>query len=151
ECDSGQYHACSLRLCASHLKGAIMRRHYLGFGFVVITTACGGSGTLKRFDQPQPLNISIDFNEAEVVEPKVKAEGVVTATIDPDAKVTQLIQAAEDSAIADTAVPFPPGALTLSTDITIQAGSESLTKSLEEELPLSAGNSVVSGGVPVQI
>lgn len=128
-----------------------MPTHRLTWGAVFLLSACGGSGTLMRFDQPQPQQISIDFDNGESVKPKFSSGGVVTASIDPDSDVTQIIQAASDSAIADTAVAFPPGSLAIATDITVQVGSDSLTEALSLELPLSAGNSVVSGGTPVQI
>jgi hypothetical protein len=74
-------------------------------------------------------------------------DGVVTATIDPNATVDQILVASPTSKAADASVTFPPGALAVATDISIGEAIDQ-SSALLSELGV---NGLVQGGAPVYI
>lgn len=125
-----------------------MARHLLGLGLVFALVACGGSGKLKRLDRKQP-NLAFPAGESAPV--KADVDGVLTASLDPNAATTQVVKASGDSPISNASLAFPPGALAIAVDITIKAGSESFSGDLATELGLEGESAVIGGSVPVQI
>ncbi len=72
--------------------------------------------------------------EPIVAEVKSDENGVLTAKISSGSKTSQLVSASENSGIKGSAVQFPPGALSIDTDISIEEGSSLATSSSTEEL-----------------
>ncbi|MGE0173257.1 MAG: hypothetical protein AB7T49_10740 [Oligoflexales bacterium] len=83
------------------------------------------------------------------VAPTQIEDGRVTAEIDFESTATQTIEAGSDVDLAGTSVSFPPGALSVSTGITIEK-SASLEDTVLNELDLT-GNSVEVAGSGVII
>lgn len=60
--------------------------------------------------------------ESQVLTPKSDADGVVVATIDPNATTAQTVKSSDSSPIKGASATFPPGSMTVATDITLEAG-----------------------------
>ncbi|MGE0173311.1 MAG: DUF1566 domain-containing protein [Oligoflexales bacterium] len=104
--------------------------------FLFALVGCyGGPGFLKQSGTAQPMAVSATTSST----------GVVSASVDPNSKLTQVVQAPLEE--GDTAVSFPPGALNVGTDILVQSGSNIATPSLADDLDIdgfsSAGGAVV--------
>ncbi|MGE4208552.1 MAG: hypothetical protein AB7F87_05265, partial [Oligoflexales bacterium] len=102
----------------------------------------GGPGFLKQSGSAQPASVSVKTSET----------GVVSGTVDPDSKLSQVIDAPVEG--DETSVSFPPGALDVGTDILIQSGSDIATPALADELDIDGFSSpggavVVSSTTPV--
>lgn len=77
-----------------------------------------------------------------------RADGSVSAKVEPSAAVVQVVKASASSAIAGAAVTFPPGSILVATDITIGLGATLVPDAEDAELTaklpvVSAAPSVV--------
>lgn len=118
--------------------------------FMNLISACKKSS--KNNPGIQTVKPLIEIPSGGSSAPVLAAEGgSVTASIDPNATATQLIQADPDSNIADVFVAFPPGSLTTAADITMREGSAIEHDLLVGELSLEGSASITESGLPVQI
>jgi hypothetical protein len=69
--------------------------------------------------------------------------------VGPSSNATQVVPAAENSTIAGSTVEFPPGAVAIATEITIQPGANIATPAVAQELKL--GNQVASAAAAVTV
>ena len=106
------------RLKAS--RSALKLCGVLSLALAPLPAACGGAR--NRTERTGVARASLLFPQGQQVRPKVDKAGVVVATIDPKAKVAQIIGASATSAIAGTSVAIAPGSVAVSTDITVQQG-----------------------------
>ena len=66
------------------------------------------------------------------------SDGILTATLDPNASGSQLVEASQSSAIAGTAVNFPAGSLAIATEVTVQEGAALASQSFSDQLGIDS-------------
>lgn len=124
-------------------------RYLWSVGLVVSLQGClSGPGFLK-----QSSASLTDNGGAPIAASVLKDEdGVLTAAVSPTAGTTQTVTASDSSAIAGTQISFPPGAVALATDITIQEGASLVSEGIKSEIGMDSSISltVASAAVVVQ-
>lgn len=122
------------------------RRQYI---LVALIAGCAkGPGFFKQSGQEKAPEAAL--TAATVVSVKVLEEnGATKAAIDAFSKATQLVEAAPDSAVAGTSVAFPPGTLSVSTEVSLAVGESLATNDLASQLDL--GTTVSHAGQPIAI
>jgi hypothetical protein len=97
-----------------------MRAWIVILGLATGVSAClpGGFFTQKKSAKSGATTSAIETTESN---------GVVTGRLDPNAALTQTMGASESSEIAGSSVSFPPGAIAIATDISLEQGADVLT------------------------
>ncbi len=99
------------------------------FTVLIMTFALNGCGSKSGDDD--------SGGGDKVVTPKSDTNGVVVATIDPNATNAQTIKSSDSSSIKGSSVTFPPGSLAIATDITLEAGLPVANAAAASELGLN--------------
>jgi hypothetical protein len=111
----------------------------------------GGSAC---FDGPSFLKqegsaLLSDPQGAVVILPTREEEGAATATLVPSEEKTQVVKASANSQIAGSLAAFPPGAVAVTTEITIAPGETIATEETVSELDLATGLASAAPAVAV--
>lgn len=118
-------------------------RHLLAVLFSLLLGGCFGdvSSYMKQAQGPARASV-VGIN-------KVKESGLSSGTFNPATKSAQMLSVDDTSEISGAAVTFPPGALAISVDITMQEGAAIATPALAGSLSIASG--FQSTGVAVAI
>ncbi len=86
---------------------------------------------------------------APVVLATTEQNGVVKASVQPSAELTQVMRASDQSAIVGSSVSFPPGSLAVATEVTLSVGENLASDAILK--PLALGTEVASSGPSMEI
>jgi hypothetical protein len=118
-----------------------------------VTAGLAACGTHNHRNQRSEIpRASVVFpSDGVLATVKSDLNGVMVASLDPLAGTTQVVEASESSRIKGYSVAFPPGALSIATDISMAEGENYPPEELLATAGISEGTKITGSSAPVSI
>ncbi len=118
-------------------------------GLSTAISACGSRNRTQRSLSPRAGIFFPTGGTSATI--KSDVNGVIVATLDPNSATAQVVKASASSNIKDVSIAFPPGALAIATDISLQEGESFSASSLTAAAGVADGTSITQAAAPVTV
>jgi hypothetical protein len=113
-------------------------------------SACGGE-TNRSLRTANPRSPVVFPNDGQLAVVKMDANGIVVANLDPQAQTTQIVQGSPSSRIKGYSVAFPPGAISITTSISVQEGETFAAEELKSSAGIPEGTQITGSSPPISV
>ena len=118
-------------------------------GLSTAFSACGSRNRTQRSLSPRAGIFFPTGGTSATI--KSDINGVIVATLDPNSATAQVVKASANSNIKDVSIAFPPGALAIATDISLQEGETFSASALTAAAGVADGTSITQAAAPVTV
>ena len=118
-------------------------------GLSMSFSACGSRNRTQRSLSPRAGIFFPTGGTSATI--KSDTNGVIIATLDPNSATAQVVKASANSNIKDVSIAFPPGALAIATDISLQEGETFSASALTAAAGVADGTSITQAATPVTV